>query len=161
MNKKFLDKFKICDEEMLLEFFILYSRLEYALKRTGFLKSTDNAQADWDDFISNIKDKFDKNKNEKLEKAVKYLLEYPAKKQVTNGKLDFVSCPTTSSGSDIIRLRHCIRITRNNLFHGGKYSQGSVEGAERNKELLENSIVVIKEFIRLNRKVNNAFGNME
>jgi hypothetical protein len=40
------------DRDLVFAFFAAYSRFEYALKRSGFLKAQDKAQPDWDKFAS-------------------------------------------------------------------------------------------------------------
>jgi hypothetical protein len=163
MNKNFFDKFKIKDKKMLLEFLVLYSRFEFSLKQAGYLQATKNAKSDWTGFISKIKAEFDENKSKKLRNAVKYLLDHPAKKQVvTDEKLDFVVCDSTKSNHpEINRIYNCIRITRNNLFHGGKYPSGSVDIVERDTKLLTSSIIVLEEFLKLNSTVKNIFWKTE
>lgn len=158
-TNKVLDKLKITNEEILLEFFIIYSRLEYALKRTNFTKTNDgDAEANWEKFISKNKSNFDSQKSERLKQAVDYLLSFPAQKQIIkDGKLDFVEHPGTKSGPELCRVYHCIRMTRNNLFHGGKFPYKPVKEPSRNKKLIESCLIVLKEIIELDKRIENMF----
>jgi len=161
--KKLLNKLKIPNEEKLLEFLVTYSRFEYSLKRTGYIKSTNgNAEANWESFISQIKDKFIPNNTDSLAKAVDYLLKFPAQQQIIkDGRLDFSEHSSTKEGSIALRLFHCIRITRNNLFHGGKFPYKPAPELARNSKLIEYSIIVLKEFVQLDPEVNEFFWEIE
>lgn len=158
-TKKLLDELKIDNRETLLEFIVIYSRIEFALKRTNFTKTNNgDAEANWEKFISHIKSNFNPNKNEQLKNAVQYLLSFPTKKQILkNGNLDFVEHPGTKTGPEILRIYHCIRIVRNNLFHGGKFPQGPITDISRNSDLIENSITILKEFVSLDQNVHHFF----
>lgn len=157
--KELLNKLGIKSKEKLLEFLVAYSRFEFALKKTNHIKSTDgNAEANWEKFISKVKDNFNPAKTDNLKKAVDYLLEFPAKKQIIQDKkLIFKEHLSTKKGPIACRLYHCIRITRNNLFHGGKFPNGSEPELARNTKLIEYSIIVLNEFTQLDSKVNECF----
>ena len=43
------------DRDLLLQFFVLFSRFEYSLKRSGFLKTGDEAKPDWDDYAKSLR----------------------------------------------------------------------------------------------------------
>lgn len=154
-----LNKLNIEDKALLLDFFAAYSRIEYALKRNEYTTTSNgNAEANWPKFIKNNKEEFNPNKNHKLKQAVDYLLSFPAQQQIIkNGNLDFTEHSTTIEGPSLYRLYHCIRITRNNLFHGGKYPLKYVKDLSRNKELIQNSLTVLKEIIELDQNVKNTF----
>jgi len=158
-----LDKLKIDNRENLLEFLVLDSRFEYALKRTNFTKTPKGyPEANWEKFISKNKKKFDPLKSEHLKMYVDYLLNFPSKKEVIeNGDLFFVQDPNTHKGPVLCRLYHCIRITRNNLFHGGKFMNGPEPDLSRNKDLIENCIVVLNEILLLDKKVQSMFWELE
>jgi hypothetical protein len=162
--KELFAKLNISNHETLLEFLVTYSRFEYALKRAGYTKNENgDAEANIEKFISDKKMNFSKKNNESLESAVNYLLSYPAEKQtIKDGKLGFGKHVGTTQGPDICRLYHCIRITRNNLFHGGKYPHKPITDPSRNMELIENSIIVLNEFIKLDDNVKeHFFGSLE
>lgn len=158
-----LDKLCVNDKTILIDFFAAFSRVEYALKRSGYTTTNNrNAEANWPKFIKNNKSKFNSQSNQELILAVDYLLKFPAKQQVvTNGDLDFTEHHTTKEGPVLCRLYHCIRITRNNLFHGGKYPHGPVQDLSRNTKLIQNCLTVLKEIIELDQKVKHTFWETE
>ena len=154
-----LDELHLNNRETLLEFFATYSRLEYALKRKQCTKSNDgNAEPDWLKFISENKNNFDPEKNDILKKSVDYLLSFPAQKQIVkNGQLDFVVSPDTKSGPTLCRIYHCLRITRNNLFHGGKFPYKPVSELSRNNNLIRHCLIVLKEITKLDSSIESFF----
>ena len=137
--------------------------MEYVLKRTNFTKTNSgDAEANWGKFISKYKSKFNPQKSKMLKQAVDYLLSFPAQKQIIkDGELDFVDHPGTKNGPDLCRIYHCIRITRNNLFHGGKFPHKPVADLSRNKTLIENCLIVLKEIIGLDQRIENVFWEIE
>ena len=46
------------DRELVLRFFFLFSRFEYTLKRTGYLKKKHKAEADWDAYCNQLRGMF-------------------------------------------------------------------------------------------------------
>ncbi|EDH6603428.1 hypothetical protein CB473_22195 [Salmonella enterica subsp. enterica serovar Poona] len=68
-------------EKSLLDFIYVFSRLEYALKISGFATG-DNKKVEpcWDCFANNINDIFLQIESEDLKKAVGYLLIVSSKK---------------------------------------------------------------------------------
>ena len=47
------------DADLLLDFFLVFSRVEYALKNGGFVKGDERrVDPDWDGFAASIKDQF-------------------------------------------------------------------------------------------------------
>jgi len=160
---KLLDKIGVKEKSILLDFFVTYSRIEYALKRNGYTTTNDGkAEADWTKFIKDNKEKFNSQRNVDLESAVDYLLSFPAQQQIiSNGELDFVEHSSTKEGPSLYRLYHCIRIARNNLFHGGKYPNKPVEDLSRNTILIQNCLTCLEEIIELNQKIKNSFWETE
>lgn len=83
---------KHINRELLLNFFLTFSRFEYALKVSNFLKrpnpSVNNAlrppdaQPDWDRFAISLQSTFQKDKNDQLLEASEYIIESPPWKQV-------------------------------------------------------------------------------
>lgn len=80
--KDFLQSLDI-ERELVMNFFITFSRFEYALKRAGYIHNREDAQANWEKFLKVHKSKFlaDCQTNE-LRNAVDYLKSHPPKKQV-------------------------------------------------------------------------------
>jgi hypothetical protein len=144
--------------ELVLNFFLVLSRMEFALKFAGFASGDEKSVTpDWDDFASKIQDKFNSQNNEKLSNAMEYYLDYPPQKQVLiNDKLDWVDA-IPQKNSEIERALILVRRVRNNLFHGGKYNQQEHKETARNEQLLTQGMIILKEAMSLNTKVQRAY----
>ena len=59
--------------------------------------------------------------------------------------------------SEIERLLNYVRRVRNNLFHGGKFTSLSVSDLGRNASLIEDSLVILKECLRLSGTVRAEY----
>jgi hypothetical protein len=148
------------NKDLVTGFMIMFSRFEYALKKTEYCKKdhNDNAEPDWPTFARDHNNLFEARKNPKLKAAIQYLLEHPPKRQVVNndGKLDWKK-RNLNSEALLENLVCSVKGVRNNLFHGGKFESGSVGDPARNTLLLENCITVLSEFLSLNPTIKNTF----
>lgn len=141
------------------EFFITFSRFEYALKSSNFV-NTDNGKvmANWDTFTQSISNSFNTEKNQILKKSIEYLLDNPAKLQIIhNGQLGWENRVFQANTPLINKLSITIRDIRNNLFHGGKFNGNYEEDVSRNFLLLKYSITVLNEWLDLNINVKENF----
>lgn len=149
------------DKDLLLDFFIVFSRFEYSLKRAGFLKSNDgSAEPNHDKFGSTYKNQFQDliAGSEEFTVAVNYFFDTPPKRQwVNDGKLDWKNQDQSQLARNLNNLLVLVRTVRNNLFHGGKYPSGPVDNPERNEKLLKNSLVVMKTCLDLDSNVKTFF----
>ena len=154
------------NRELLLDFFLTFSRFEYALKNSGFFikhpdrpKSPQPAEPDWDSFAVSLRTVFDSTKSVELKEACRYLVESPPNKQViVNGApaWETVARDQVTDFAFEFLLR-AVRIVRNNLFHGGKYNIELHETTERTEKLLHSTLVVLRECLRLAPNVQSAF----
>ncbi|EEJ2708096.1 hypothetical protein B5637_004398, partial [Salmonella enterica subsp. enterica serovar Kiambu] len=130
-------------EKLILDFICVFSRLEYALKVSGFARGdSKKVEPCWDCFAKKINDNFLKIENEDLKKAVGYLLESPPRKQIlSEGKIIFQDQPVDKKQRTTQQLLLMIRRVRNNLFHGGKYCPDGEKESGRNEDLLNASLI--------------------
>lgn len=158
-NKKmddFLYNLQI-DSELLLHYFILFSRFEYALKRNGYIYSN-HMFCDWNKFGEDITKDYKMNSEEgELSVAIDYLINHAPLKQIIcdNGKS--MTWEKIIISSDVKGLVLCIKTIRNNLFHGGKYPAGPVVEESRNTKLLSSCIVVMEDLINYHQGVKSSF----
>jgi hypothetical protein len=150
--------------ELLLNFFLTFSRFEYGLKNSGVFirhparpKGPLPAEPDWDTFAVSLRTVFDSTKSEELKEACRYLFESPPNKQVIVNGAPAWETPTRDQVTDFEFLLRAVRIVRNNLFHGGKYKIELHETTERTEKLLRSTLVVLNECLRLAPNVRNAF----
>lgn len=138
-------------DNLALQFFVYFARFEYAMKCSGYLKSSNGfAEADWDKLGNYLHDNnFNRARTSELQTSINYLTSNPPRKQVVkNGLLDWGK-PVEQA--DLERFsRYILRIVcivRNNLFHGGKFPlpTGLIAESSRDRELLQHCLVVLVE----------------
>lgn len=148
---------------VVFNFFLMFSRFEYSLKRAEYLKNKKKAEPSWEKFSKDedAKKKFNSLKGkgyEELEQAIKSLYKKPPKVQIQNN---------FNLGWDEKSLKEgkfegcidAIKRVRNNLFHGGKFPSptGSVKDPTRNPELIKYSITVLKYLLSSSPKVKRHY----
>ena len=156
-SKELFKNLKI-NKDLVVEFFIYFSRFEYALKRAEYIRgNSKGAEAYWDKFVDEIKEAFDAKINTELEEAVKYLLSNPPKKQVLyEGRLSWKDNRRNKGESNIKYLLRLVRTVRNNLFHGSKFRE-VFDGQARDERLIKSSLVLLKTCLELKKDLNNYF----
>jgi hypothetical protein len=150
----------IVDPDVVLQFFAVFSRFEYSLKRSGFLKHGDRAEANWGMYANSLRGHFGRVQDEQFQGAVTFLLREPPKTQIVSG-VD-LGWRDTAIGDGEYHERYVLRLVgtvRNNLFHGGKYPipVGPMDDVARNKRLLEASLTVLKQCLELSDTVRATF----
>ena len=146
------------DRELILQFFLVLSRMEFALKVSGFATGTENSvKPDWDGYARRIRDTFSKRETPDLLEASNYYLNTPPQKQVLrNGGLAWSSTmPTNSAEIDVLLM--LVRRVRNNLFHGGKYNSQAHDETARNESLLRYGITILEASMTLVPDVKAAY----
>lgn len=131
-----------------MDFFVVFSRFECALKRSGtYATGTDErVDPDWNGFARDLGPNF--IQEVLASKIAPDLVDKPPRKQVklASGALGWRE---TGAVKNTTELFLAIRAVRNNLAHGAKYHDGGtghpdfVEGSERDDALLGQSIAVL------------------
>jgi len=151
----------VLDHELVLQFFALFSRFEYALKRTpAFLKRSDNAQPNWKEYANSLRGRFATVRNDGFRDAVAFLLAEPPNTQIVLGnKLTWKRTVRRNGENDERYILRLVCTVRNNLFHGGKYPApfGPVEDVARNRQLLQAGITVLSHCLNLRNDVRSRF----
>lgn len=158
------------DPNLLLDFFLKYSRFEYALKASGFVigigrpleGGIKRAAPDWNSFSDSIRDTFDRNRVDRLKEAVDYLWNNPPFIEVITTDSEILWEPPLydQNSFNVRQLLRFVMNIRNNLFHGGKYGNiPDAEVQERTKNLLDAGLVIIEECLRLNHDVKSIYDN--
>jgi hypothetical protein len=149
-------------QRTVLEFFLVFARFEYALKRsTRFLrarKRDSGAEPNWKKFACEIEATYPHLDGDDFKQAREYILSRPPQRQVVdnNNKLDWQKL-VQGEATEISFLLECIRTMRNNLFHGGKFPGLVVNGSERDLPLLSNGVVVLRAVATLDEEVRSWF----
>jgi hypothetical protein len=155
------------DKDLVCEFLLCFSRFEYALKRSDFVKRGKKMQAepmlaepDWDSFADSLLGKFSSATEPKLLEAVNLLDSAPPQKQVLkDGNLDWVNNKKDASESQEKWILRLVRTVRNNLFHGGKYPGKDAPKPERDKKLLKACLTVLEYAMEFSPTVKQYFSN--
>lgn len=136
------------------EFFRMFSRMEYALKATGYLvPNRRNAEADWTRFAIAIHKRFEIIDTEQLRKETAFLLREPPKKQTNNnGVVEWDPTPPDAKNQTDLLL-HYVRRIRNNLFHGGKFNGRWFE-PERSGPLIHVGIEILSACLQASEEVS-------
>lgn len=158
-TKSIVDSLSL-DHELVLEFFIFYSRFEYSLKRAEFLKSGKKASANLDSYANSIKGQFIGVENQVFQDAVEFLKREPPQSQiVAENKLNWEKTVQSAGEHDERYVLRVVAIVRNNLFHGGKFPVpvGSMEDVSRNQRLLQACVTVLIQCLTLSPYVRCFF----
>lgn len=150
----------VMDRNLVLRFFATFSRFEYSLKRSGFLKHGNKAEPNWDEYATSLRAKFLQVQDSVFQDAVAFLLKEPPKTQVVSEhNLDWKPTSLATGEDHETYVLRVVRTVRNNLFHGGKFPTpvGAMEDVGRNRRLLEASILVLHQCLQLCPKLRAVF----
>jgi hypothetical protein len=139
---------------------MLFARAEFALKRAGFILRGNRGEVfvDWDSFARSLSPALESPADQGVLNALRYLEEKPPQKQILrNGRLHWEDRAYTDAAVPVFIVRS-ITTVRNNLFHGGKEIVGPM--AERDRQLLQHSLLVLAHCLTLNSAVLDAFGEL-
>jgi len=147
------------EPNLVCEFFGVFSRMEFALKESTFLRADRNSRAapDWGSFAEKYGEPLSSNKDRQLTEAIRCLLEKPPEVQlVENNSIRWQHVDLRGSG-DGARAIDAVQRIRNNLFHGGKHSPHSTP--ERDEKLIQSALIVLYACISLNEDLRFNYEN--
>ncbi len=163
-SQKFKTHFEeqISDEgqNLVLEFFLTFSRFECALKNSIIYASLrrNSVEPNWDLFVSDIRGSFNVEGNVQLSEAVAYLLSNPPKiQQLKDGAILWEDRVFQENEPELNRLCLSIRDVRNNLMHGGKFQGRYEPDISRNYILLKSSVTILNEWLELSEDIKQLF----
>ena len=143
-------------DNLAAQFFQVFSRIEYALKVTGYNNGNGPAEANWQKFANAVDHLIANPTSPELKEAIEFNFNSPPKKQmIVDGLIRWKKVePDTSSRAD--KLLQYVRRVRNNLFHGGKFNDHWF-APERSEPLLQHSLVILSVVIEAIPEVKEAF----
>jgi len=152
-------------KELLLEFFLTFSRFEYALKATGYYKRRPvkppdwpKAEPDWDRFAASLRKIFNSTAKDGLLQACAFFNDSPPNQQVLNSHGVAWETPVhPNNESEIEFLLRMVRCVRNNLFHGGKYNNDVHESKHRTEAFLRHALTILSACLKLAPQQAAAF----
>jgi hypothetical protein len=133
------------ERDLVLDFFCVFSRFEYALKRAGFAKKKrDSVSANWLKFARYITSRFEPSITPELTEAIKYVKNNAPMTQTIDARgLGWRATTQGGSESDLEWVLRLVRTVRNNLFHGGKSPEWIGSDPDREIKLLHCSLVIL------------------
>jgi hypothetical protein len=143
-------------QQLVFRFFVIFSRFEYALKRSGFV--TQDADPAWDAFAKAHRDHFTSEETPELRTACDYFETHPPRRQIFDGGALSWSPPVSRTHEPQLTWLLCmIRRVRNNLFHGGKYPIAHDPDPSRDPTLLNHALVILYASLALDESVSSHF----
>lgn len=146
LYQKFKENLDPYYQEIIIKFFLSFSRFEFLLKYDDFIKP--NGTVDWEDFTIkkkiDYKIRLDKGITEELQNAIQYINSNPPKKLVKiDGKYLWEDIRRTNIAPLEVLTLH-IRTIRNNLFHGNKVLNAD---NGRDRGLLQSSLLILNDLV--------------
>lgn len=147
--------FQIPNPELFLKFFLLFSRLEAVWK-------SDASCYDWERQGPRLKAIAERlkglklNANEVISASVdvRYLDENPPKVQIGPNEWRDYSPPAYCEADKLTILLDKIRVLRNNVFHGGKWSSLPADST-RDARLVSGAVAMIEQILKCNADWNS------
>lgn len=142
--------------DLVLSFFWRFSVFECALKREGFLQAGrgQGAQPDWTSFAEHVDGRFEEINRPAFHAAVVELKKHSPKRQVVeDGKLRWREIHQAEGESHESYVLRLLKTTRNNLFHGGKYPDGSVQEVAADRAILRAALEVLEGCYELHPRI--------
>lgn len=131
-------------KELVFEFLAVFSRFEFSLKESGYFRKgrNDIAEADWTRFAESMNLHFEHIDSENPLSAIEYLVQEPPQQQIVeDGSLKWRPLVFKPEQTLAAKVLLAVRMTRNNLFHGGKHSPQQTN--DRDKKLICSSLAVL------------------
>ena len=150
------------DRLLAIQFFLFFSRFEYALKCLNRIKVGKNSNlpsADWDGYARSREAVWLKAKeNQEFREALAFLDAAPPKKQsFSKGELIWNPNPRAGDPPSLGKALFYVRTVRNNLFHGSKFDSANRTEASRDRELLKRCLTILSVCLGGDKKLQGKF----
>jgi len=145
-------------KELVFEFLAVFSRFEFSLKESGYFRKgrNDIAEADWARFAESMTFHFEQADTKDISSAIEYLIQEPPQQQIVDGAgLKWRPLTFKPEHTLAAKVLLAVRMTRNNLFHGGKHSPQPADG--RDEKLIKLSLAVLDFCIAKNEDIKFDF----
>jgi hypothetical protein len=140
------------DTNLILKFYICFSRLEFAIKAEGIhIYKNSNVTVNWVSLFQNFEEKIISSFGQGI------LGNRIVKTQTWNGEKVIFSERDTENLTKLEIIKHNFISIRNNLFHGGKDINASNEELACDQELIDVGLSLIEFFIQLNYSYQHEF----
>jgi hypothetical protein len=145
------------DPDPAVQFWLVFARFEYALKGEHYASGTEKSvTANWDKFAADFSQAWKSDLTDQLKDAADYVLAHPPREQVLQGgTLAWADDVRPAAEPELKRLLLYVRRIRNNLFHGGKFAAGPMNGPERDTKLINSGLVILDACLSLCQQHKN------
>jgi hypothetical protein len=130
--------------DLTLEFLRTFSRFEYVLKRSGYVRGDEKRiDADWDRLDRQLSSAEPEMLTPIME-SCEYLRTRPPKRQVLENNQLTWKQRGAAGGSELEEALRSLRTVRNNVFHGGKFPDGPVAEPLRDEKLIQDCLGLMR-----------------
>lgn len=156
--------------ELVIDFIVIFKRMEYALKCSGFLlknrqvigrndyRQVEPAVADWESFGTHIEKSLFAVRSKEFDHAASCLFDTPPRTQIRVGETFQFTDKKAIRDQDrngATLFKQIVRV-HENLFHGGDYTGDKIENA-KNEALIRRSLEVLLRAVELDNQVKHHF----
>lgn len=149
------------DRLLAIQFFLFFSRFEYALKCLNRIKvgNSNFPAADWDGYAQSRESVWLKAKeNQEFREALAFMDAAPPNKQsFSKGELIWNPNPRAGEPPSLGKALFYVRTVRNNLFHGSKFDSADQTKAVRDRELLKCCLTILSVCLGGDKKLQGKF----
>lgn len=141
------------NRELTCEFFAVFSRFEFALKESGFVREARGLiEPAWRRYAEDLAKVLIVERGSPVDEAINYLCTEPPLFQVGAQRWEHRPLHGESKFEQAI---DAAKQVRNNLFHGGKHTPHSPPG--RDNKLVESSLVVLYACLAADEKTRDVY----
>ena len=149
------------DRLLAIQFFLFFSRFEYALKCLNRIKlgSSNFPSADWDGYARSRESVWLKaNENQEFRESLAFMDAAPPRMQAfSDGRLKWVANFRAGDLPSLIKALFYVRTVRNNLFHGSKLDSAKRTEMSRDRELLKRCITILSVCLDGDKELREMF----
>ena len=148
------------DRLLAIQFFLFFSRFEYALKCLNRIKKYSSyPAADWDGYARAREPVWLKAKeNPEFKEALEFLDKAPPMHQdFHGGKLGWKPNSRIDEVASLGKAFSYVRTVRNNLFHGAKLDSASGKEMSRDRELIKRCLTILDVCLEGDRQLRSKF----
>ena len=140
--------------DLVVEFFVVFARFEFALKEAGYVSGARGySEPDWRRFGREVAAAFQPPTAEESAAFDVPTTQPPLRQVFRDNRLTWEPMPLR--GPPVVRALEAAKRVRNNLFHGGKHTPHSPEG--RDAALVSAALTLLNACLQRHERVREAF----
>jgi hypothetical protein len=146
------------DRMLAIQFFLFFSRFEYALKCINRIKKG-TIFADWDGYAASRESVWlNARENAEFKMAMDFLEKSPPLQQdYKQGQLIWKPNARAAEAPSLSKAFAYVRTVRNNLFHGSKFDGANGKEMSRDRDLIRHCPTILNVCLEGDRKLRSKF----